>query len=52
MNENAMNMPVAGDLAEGAMIQASMSQVEMTIWLCVMAVLAVGMLAILAMVSA
>ncbi|MDO4436332.1 MAG: hypothetical protein Q4B77_00015 [Coriobacteriaceae bacterium] len=32
-------------------VQASMSQVEMTLWLGVMAVLACGMLAILAVVS-
>lgn len=33
-------------------VQASMSQIEMTVWLCVMAVMAVGMLFLLAMVSA
>ena len=33
------------------MVNASMSQVEMTVWLCVMAVLAGVMLALLAMVG-
>lgn len=33
-------------------VQASMSQVEMTVWLCVMAIMAVGMLFLLAIVSA
>lgn len=33
-------------------VQASMSQVEMTVWLTIMAVLGSGMLAILAAVSA
>lgn len=32
-------------------VQASMSQVEMTVWLCVMALMASGMLALLALVS-
>ena len=31
--------------------QTSMSQVEMTVWLCVMALMASGMLALLALVS-
>lgn len=35
---------------EAVIVQASMSQVEMTVWLCIMAVLACGMLAVLAMV--
>ena len=38
------------DGGEAAIVQASMSQVEMTVWLCIMAVLACGMLAVLAMV--
>lgn len=38
------------DGGEAVIVQASMSQVEMTVWLCVMAVLACGMLAVLAMV--
>ena len=33
------------------MVQASMSQVEMTVWICIMAVLAIGMLAVLAIVE-
>ena len=36
---------------EPALVQASMSQVEMTVWLCVMALMASGMLALLALVS-
>ena len=36
---------------EAVIVQASMSQVEMTVWLCIMAVLAIGMLAILAIVE-
>lgn len=36
---------------EPELVQASMSQVEMTIWLCIMAIMATGMLALLAMVS-
>ena len=43
-NENKMNNG-------SAVVQASMSQVEMTVWLCVMAVLAIGMLALLAIVE-
>ena len=43
-NENKMNN-------DSAIVQASMSQVEMTVWLCIMAVLAIGMLAILAIVE-
>ena len=38
------------DTGEAVIVQASMSQVEMTVWLCIMAVLACGMLAVLAMV--
>ena len=34
---------------EAVIVQASMSQVEMTVWLCVMAVLAFGMMAMLAL---
>lgn len=36
---------------EAVIVKAGMSQVEMTIWLCVMAVLALGMLAILAVAN-
>ena len=43
-NENKMN-------SGSVVVQASMSQVEMTVWLCVMAVLAIGMLALLAIVE-
>lgn len=47
----SMNMQFAPELVQGdeAMVNASMSQVEMTVWLCVMAVLAGGMLALLAL---
>lgn len=43
-----------GSMVQGdcAPVQASMSQVEMTVWLCVMALMASGMLALLALVSA
>ena len=51
MNEEMLHVSTAGSMHEEAMIQASMSQVEMTVWLCVMAVLATGMLAILSVVS-
>lgn len=42
-----------GSMVQGdyAPVQASMSQVEMTVWLCVMALMASGMLALLALVS-
>lgn len=39
------------DIMDNQVVQASMSQVEMTIWLGVMAVLGSGMLALLAIVS-
>ena len=44
-------MPAPVQTGEAVIVQASMSQVEMTVWLCIMAVLAIGMLAILAMVE-
>lgn len=46
----SMNTQFAPELVQGdaAMVNASMSQVEMTVWLCVMAVLAGVMLALLA----
>lgn len=49
----SMNTQFAPELVQGgaAMVNASMSQVEMTVWLCVMAVLAGAMLALLAMVG-
>lgn len=49
----SMNTQLAPELVQGdaAMVNASMSQVEMTVWLCVMAVLAGVMLALLAMVG-
>ena len=49
----SMNTQFAPELVQGdaAMVNASMSQVEMTMWLCVMAVLAGVMLALLAMVG-
>lgn len=49
----AMNTQFAPELVQGdaAVVKASMSQVEMTMWLCVMAVLALTMLALLAAVS-
>ena len=65
-NENKMNatdhavngaesqpMPATApaQTGEAVIVQASMSQVEMTVWLCIMAVLAIGMLAILAIVE-
>ena len=48
-----MNTQFAPELVQGdaAMVNVSMSQVEMTVWLCVMAVLAGVMLALLAMVG-
>lgn len=47
------NTQFAPELVQGdaAMVNASMSQVEMTVWLCVMAVLAGAMLALLALVG-
>lgn len=49
----AMDLQISPEVVQGdaAVVQASMSQVEMTVWLCVMAVLASGMLALLAVVS-
>ena len=49
----SMNTQFAPELVQGdaAMVNTSMSQVEMTVWLCVMAVLAGVMLALLAMVG-
>lgn len=48
-----MLMKMDASLVQGdyAPVQASMSQVEMTVWLCVMALMASGMLALLALVS-
>ena len=46
-----MPMLVSTQTGEAVIVQASMSQVEMTVWLCIMAVLAIGMLAILAIVE-
>ena len=63
-NENKMNatdrmessatvqpMPLPAQAGEAVIVRASMSQVEMTVWLCIMAVLAFCMLAILAIVE-
>lgn len=49
----SMNLQLSPEAVQGdaAVVQASMSQVEMTVWLCVMAVLSCGMLALLAVVS-
>ncbi len=49
----SMDTQFASELVQGdaAMVNASMSQVEMTVWLCVMAVLASGLLVLLAMVG-
>ena len=46
-----MPTPELAQTGEAVIVQASMSQVEMTVWLCIMAVLATGMLAILAIVE-
>lgn len=51
MKRNAMNGGVRVLRDEADVVQASMGQVEMTIWLCVMAVMASGMLVLLAAVS-
>lgn len=51
MKRNAMNGGVQVLRDEADVVQASMGQVEMTIWLCVMAVMASGMLVLLAAVS-
>ena len=49
----SMNLRLFPESIQGdaKLVQASMSQVEMTVWLCVMAVLACGMLAVLAAVG-
>ena len=53
MADGAIDQPmtVPAQTGEAVIVQASMSQVEMTVWLCIMAVLAIGMLAILAIVE-
>lgn len=51
MKDMMMKMDAAIVQGEPALVQASMSQVEMTVWLCVMALMASGMLAWLALVS-
>lgn len=51
MKDMMMKMDTAIVQGEPALVQASMSQVEMTVWLCVMALMASGMLALLALVS-
>lgn len=51
MKRNAMNGGAQVLRNEADIVQASMGQVEMTIWLCVMAVMASGMLVFLAAVS-
>ena len=51
MKDMMMKMDAAIAQGEPALVQASMSQVEMTVWLCVMALMASGMLALLALVS-
>ena len=50
MNESKDAQMFDSEIANGeaVIVRASMSQVEMTVWLCIMAVLALGMLAILA----
>lgn len=51
MKDMMMKMDAAIVQGEPALVQASMSQVEMTVWLCVMALMASGMLALLVLVS-
>lgn len=51
MKDMMMKMDAAIVQGEPALVQVSMSQVEMTVWLCVMALMASGMLALLALVS-
>lgn len=51
MKDMMMKMDAAIVQGEPALVQAIMSQVEMTVWLCVMALMASGMLALLALVS-
>ena len=51
MKDMMMKMDAAIVQGEPALVQASMSQVEMTVWLCVMALMASGMLTLLALVS-
>lgn len=46
-----MPTPEPTQTGEAVIVQASMSQAEMTVWLCIMAVLAIGMLTILAIVE-
>ena len=51
MKDMMMKMDAAIVQGEPTLVQASMSQVEMAVWLCVMALMASGMLALLALVS-